>query len=50
METFTFRFAMSIDIKAKSDAEAREIFETMPFNEIFEKGDYVELEDVYQNR
>ena len=29
---------MSIDIKAKSEAEAREIFETMPFNEIFEKG------------
>lgn len=37
-------------IKAKREAEAREIFETMPFNEIFEKGDYVELEDVYQNR
>ena len=50
METFTFRFAMSIDIKAKNEAEAREIFETMPFNEIFEKCDYVELEDVYQNR
>ena len=50
METFTFRFAMSIDIEAKSEDEAIKIFETMPFNEIFEKGDYVELEDVYQNR
>ena len=47
METFTFRYAMSIDINASSEEEAREIFETMDFNKVLIESEYIEPEDVY---
>lgn len=47
MATFTFRYAMSVDIDANSEEQAQEIFETMCFNELLKKSEFVELEDVY---
>lgn len=49
METFTFRYAMSIDINANSKKEAQEIFEFMNFNKLIADSDFVELEDISEN-
>ena len=49
MKMFTIRYAMSVDIDANSEEEAKEIFEKiLCFNEILKKSEFVELEDVYE--
>lgn len=50
METFIFRYAMSIDIDASSEEEAREIFDTMDYDKLITESEFVELEDVYKSR
>ena len=49
MKTFTFRYAMSIDINANSEEEAQEIFESMDFYKVLIESEYVELEDISEN-
>ena len=41
MKTFTFRYAMSIDINASSEEESKKIFGTMDFNKLFADSEYV---------
>lgn len=48
METFTFRYAMTIDIRANSEKEAEEIFENMDYDKLLLESEYVELEDIYK--
>ena len=49
MKTFRFRYAMSIDINASSEEEAREIFDTMDYDKLITESEFVELEDYYES-
>lgn len=49
MKTFRFRYAMSIDINASSEEEAREIFDTMDYDKLITESEFAELEDYYES-